>query len=163
MESPPRTVLMFSRSLNPFPPTERSNNSGVTPSLSPRTALALPAALYTYQFSTLLSPPKSFAADSSGWTWTLSASEASSHFTSTGKRSQASQRGPMIYSEFSRTASRNVIPENFPPSTVQQISGLSDISQLSPIAADFGSGLENSSNRARPPQILPTGTGLSFR
>ncbi len=113
---------------------------GSRPRLSPTKSEAPGAECATYQFSVLGSPPSSFATAAGGCTCRLSLSEQSSHLTSSGK---GAGRGPARAHDLGRMALDQLAQgrpaEGAPPARRDWASGLSTISQLSPIGGPGGS------------------------
>jgi len=102
------------------------------------------------------------AYSSSGCTWTLRISFASSSLMSSGKRShRPAMRLPSSSSGCSRASRASERPPIGPSATTVSPSGCADTSQLSPMRPG-GSGLPNRSCSRLPPQGFSLKTGMNF-
>jgi hypothetical protein len=150
-ESPDATETLFTQSSAVPAETAFSKAARVTPAFSPTKREAPGTECATYQFSALASPPSALATSAGGWTWRLRRSEQSSHFTRSGKRLFLGHSGPISLSEWRSISSCSFIPLYEPPRTTDWASGLSVISQLSPMGFPAGSLRPRSDSRRRPP------------
>ena len=123
----------------------------LTPGFSPTKSDAPGTDCATYQFSVLDSPPSEGATAAGGWTCRLSRSEQSSHLTRSGKRAEADQPGPMTSPAWRSISSRRLVPSKVPPLMRDWASGLSTISQLSPMGGPGGSSRPRYDSSLRPP------------
>jgi hypothetical protein len=151
MESPAATETLLTHFSAVPLATAFANFARVTPFLRPTKSEAPGAEWATYQFSVFGSPPRDDATDAGGWTCRLSLSEQSSHLTRSGKRASGFHAGPMMSAEWWPISSRSVVPPKRPPLTRDSASGLSTISQLSPMGGPGGSSRPRSVWSLRPP------------